>query len=772
MLTHRWSMQTSLVFVVLSMGILGMVLAMFTGATYRDLAMENQRTAFSQLVKIKAEDKLNEAQKISARLGLSIQSEKKFRDAFNAQDDEEIIMMLNQNFHRYFVSTGQLKLEKLYVLDLDFNTLITSSKGENHFDRDIDLCPALLSEASSRTGASRLKPIGKMCVAPDKVLLSTLVPIGGLVLKGYLQVVIDPVQNFQLMEKELGIPMKISEINGQIVYQSERWPKTKKIEEILISSYEIKDDEGWTLLIVSLAYDIKPLHQKLTNTRLFVLIAAGTVTLLTIIFSLLLLRKTALEPLSQLARQVHLVRENTSHLKNQITIRGNSEISALAADFNAMGHELHRLYGTMEEMALTDDLTGLPNRALFYDRLNQLALMNRRENIPFALFMMDLDRFKTINDTLGHHIGDQLLAQVGTRLERAIREPDTIARLGGDEFAVLLPGILDAADASIVARRILSVMDQTIVAEGHRLSVGISVGIVLCPQHGNDSNDLLQRADVAMYHAKNNRDGYIFYQKELDKHALHNLTLEAELKQVIDSNGLELFYQPKVSLTSNKVVSVEALVRWIHPEQGFIPPDQFIPIAEKTGLIHALTCLVLKKALEQCATWHQEGRMMGVAVNLSALSLRDTGLVRLVEEALSCSGVAAEWLTLELTESAIMADPERALESLQQLNAMGISLSIDDFGTGYSSLAYLKRLPVDELKIDRSFVMEMDKNDEAIVRSTIDLAHNMGLKVIAEGIETKEVMDKLRGWGCDQGQGYFICRPLAVDDLTQWFEGN
>jgi diguanylate cyclase (GGDEF)-like protein len=424
----------------------------------------------------------------------------------------------------------------------------------------------------------------------------------------------------------------------------------------------------------------------------------------------------------------------------------------------------------LKHQATHDHLTGLPNRKLLYDRLRQAIVAGQRENQPVALLLMDLDRFKEINDTLGHHRGDVLLQQVGQRLRGVVWEPDLVARLGGDEFAVLFSKLANSADAHVVAQKILQSLEKPFIIEGLPIVVESSIGIAVYPDHGANADSLIQRADVAMYAAKETGSGCVIYDAKYDRHSPRRLALMGELRQAIDGDQLLLHYQPKIEMRTRRVVGVEALVRWRHPEHGLIPPDQFILPAEGSGLIHPLTRWVLSTALRQCCAWSQAGIQINVAVNLSRRNLQDQQLPDIVAELLSVSGVAPSCLDLEITESAIMADPVRAVETLMRLSKMGLHLSIDDFGTGYSSLASLKRLPVNALKIDKSFVIGMaaDENDMVIVRSTIELAHNLGLKVVAEGVEDQSIWDRLSTLGCDEAQGYYLCRPIPAEDLTSW----
>ncbi len=431
--------------------------------------------------------------------------------------------------------------------------------------------------------------------------------------------------------------------------------------------------------------------------------------------------------------------------------------------------ERKRAEETIRHLAYYDPLTDFPNRTLLHDRLQQAIVNAQRDHRQIALLLMDLDRFKEINDTLGHRRGDILLKNVGLRIQGVLRASDTIARLGGDEFAVLLPSV-DLKEPILAARKITKILEFPFDIEGLPIDVEASIGIVLYPDHGSDADSLIQRADVAMYAAKQSGSGYTVYTADQDQHSPRRLTLMAELRRAIEEGQLLLHYQPKIDLTTGGVNGVEVLGRWIHQELGVIPPDQFIPLAERTGLIKPLTGWVLDQALRQCRVWSQAGIEISVAVNLSVRNLLNPQLPDQVAELLQHHGILPGCLELEITESGIMADPERAREIVTRLNKMGVQLSIDDFGTGYSSLGYLKRLPVHWIKIDKSFVIHMvaNESDAVIVQSTIDLAHNLGLKVVAEGVESQAVYDQLMDRGCDAVQGYHISPPLPAEELIRW----
>jgi diguanylate cyclase (GGDEF)-like protein/PAS domain S-box-containing protein len=431
--------------------------------------------------------------------------------------------------------------------------------------------------------------------------------------------------------------------------------------------------------------------------------------------------------------------------------------------------ELKRAEDRLRHLALHDSLTNLPNRTLLHERIAAAFGPGSDPPRPLALLLLDLDHFKEINDAFGHHRGDALLRAAADRLLGVVRPGDTVARLGGDEFAVLLPGA-DKAEAGRVSAAIRATLDAPLTIDGQQLRVGASVGIALAPDHGTDGTTLLRRADMAMYAAKRGQFGHAFYALAHDLHSTESLASIAELREAIERGALVLHYQPQVDMASGDVCGAEALVRWPHPVHGLIPPDQFIPLAEQTGLIVKLTDWVLAEAIRQCREWQRVGRRLDVSVNLSMWNLHDPALPDRVAELLRANSLSPEWLRLELTESALMADTERAMDVLARLSALGLRLAVDDFGKGYSSLTYLKRLPVDELKIDKSFVREMaaDSTDAAIVAATVAMGHALGLRVVAEGIEDQATWDMLIGMGCDVAQGYHIARPLAADALVRW----
>jgi diguanylate cyclase (GGDEF)-like protein len=424
--------------------------------------------------------------------------------------------------------------------------------------------------------------------------------------------------------------------------------------------------------------------------------------------------------------------------------------------------------------ATHDALTRLPNRTLFHDRLQQAILNVGRTGAAVAVMLMDLDRFKEINDALGHQTGDLVLQEMSRRLIHVVREGDTIARLGGDEFALVVNSLDDVGAVQIVANRIIRAFDEPFMINGMALHIGTSLGIAIHPEQGHSPDVLIQRADVAMYVAKTNKTGFEYYSPESDYHSPARLALVDELRSAIEQKELTLHYQPKINFATGEVIGVEALARWNHPRRGSISPVEFIELAEQSGLINPLTFHVLDRALEQMKDWLSKDIDLAISVNLSLQSLLDLQLPSIVEDMLKKWEVPPAHLMLEITESCMMSDPTRTMAILNKLNDMGVRLSIDDFGTGYSSLSYLKRLPVTELKIDKSFVMEMlsDDSNAVIVRSTIDLGRNLGLAVVAEGVASDAIYATLTELGCNIAQGFHISRPLPAHEIEAWLKSS
>lgn len=419
---------------------------------------------------------------------------------------------------------------------------------------------------------------------------------------------------------------------------------------------------------------------------------------------------------------------------------------------------------------LFDPLTSLPNRNLFFDRVDRALSVSRRDGREIAILMLDLNRFRDINNVLSHKAGDQLLRDVTDRLRGAVRTSDTLSRLGADEFAVLMPTGASAAGAMGMADRLLNSLMAPYTILGQKIAVGASVGIAISPKHGMDSSTLLRHAETACHDAKRDSSGYAMFAGDDPTESLRQLSLASDLRNAVADNELVLFYQPKISFDGDHVCGVEALSRWRHPEHGLVPPDRFIPLAEQTGVIEPLTTWLLNEALRQHSAWSSQNLDLPVSVNLSPVTLHDEQFPDQVADLLTRWKVPAADLILEITESAIMSDVVRATQTVSRLNDMGVCISIDDFGTGYTSFSYIRKLAIREIKVDKSFVLNMrTANDDAvIVRTMIEMGKSLGLNVVAEGVEDEETWDVLRSLGCHSCQGYYISKPLDAQTLGSW----
>ncbi|QDQ27095.1 EAL domain-containing protein [Chitinimonas arctica] len=475
------------------------------------------------------------------------------------------------------------------------------------------------------------------------------------------------------------------------------------------------------------------------------------------------------DPLRALSRVAERIQQGD--YQQQIDRKNSSEIGRLAGSLAHMQAAIGERENRISKLAYEDPLTGLPNRVRFNQLLAEAIEAAARQGSALTVLLVNLDRFQQINDTLGHPMGDRVLAEVGSRLRSSVRQEDSVARLSGDDFALLLPGVR-VADAPATLERIHRMFDRRFVLENRPLDLRAGMGAAGFPDHADNAIDLIRSADLAMYRAKRTGERHIIYDPGMQTFREEHLSLLGDLQQAVEHNQLTLYYQPKVNLATGRADEAEALVRWIHPDKGFIPPGEFVPFAEQTGYIREVTRWVLAHAIATAGAWALAGRPVKLSVNLATRDLLDRDLPSLVAELLEQASLSPDYLCLEITESGLMADPAKALAVLQQLRAMGLSIAIDDYGTGYSSLAYIRRLPVTELKIDRAFMIELVHNDSdrQIVRSTVELGHRLGLKVVAEGVEDHATVALLRAMGCDQVQGYVFAKPMPAEDFIRWRE--
>jgi len=771
-LLNRISMRVSLVAIILAMAALGLVLAVITGRIYRDHALNSERTALAtQLASVSKT--VRERMRLEAIILAEVLRARYPNSATaSAQKHDGLEKALTQISRYYDALDPRPSSFEFGVYDSQGVPVARFSPENSTIAPDDgwrQACHAIRTRLRHQGGGGAPLTSDGYCLVGERVYHVVFVSIDESA-NNVFGIVSDAVHDLAIIENTLGIPIRLSLSSGTRVYESPDWP-TGSIEPSFLSASFPLEISGVGGLVIEAARDQSVLSERLDQTRYAVFFVAAAITLLVVLIALAFIEKVAIAPLRSLLDQLRQMQRDESQLGKRVSVYGNAEARELADSFNTMTARLGRLYENLDRMAFTDSLTQLPNRSLMQDQLEQAVAAARTDGSTFALFMMDLDRFKEINDTLGHPIGDVLLQQVAIRLRSKLRETDFIARMGGDEFAVLMPNVTPK-QADMAARMLLQSLRAPFVIESHQLDVHTGIGIALYPDNGVDAQTLIQRADVAMYAAKKGSAGHMFYDPQMDRHHPALLTLMGELRLAVEQEQFILHYQPKIGLKSNRVVGVEALVRWRHPSGKLIMPDTFIPILEQTGLIRSLTGWVTHEALRMARELRQRGFALPIAVNISTRDLLNSGLSEDLAEQIAAHQASAQWLELEITESAVMADVGGAMQLLTQLAGMGFRLVIDDFGTGYSSLAYLKRLPVRTVKIDKSFVIGMakDENDAAIVYTSIDLAHNLGLQVVAEGVDQEPTLARLRAHGCDAAQGIYLSRPLPAEDLIEWLE--
>jgi len=770
-------MRVSLVAVIFAMAALGLVLAVVTGRIYRDhslnsekLELANQLTAASRstqqrtvgetilIARLLREQYPDIGKGIGPKKGELQASLRQFSRLYDGLGPNPVVIELGV-YDREGVPVARYQAEQLDVAE------------SNNWREQ---CKSIWSRLTPKTPEPNFSTSSGRCIVGDRVYDVVFVAMDDSAAT-VLGMASDAVLNLMTMERGMATPIRISMagesvMGDSVIYESPNWPSRGREASFLFAS-QFVEILGAGGLVVEAARDYSTLSERLDQTRYAVFFAAAAISLLVVLIALAFVEKVAISPLRSIIHQMRQTQRDESQLGKLVTVSGNAEIQELAGSFNNMTARLERLYENIDRVAFTDSLTQLPSRGLMLDRLEQAVVQARTDSRTLAFFMMDLDRFKEINDTLGHRVGDLLLQQVAIRLRSKLRESDFIARMGGDEFAVLMPNVTPK-QADMAARMLLQSLRAPFVIESQQLDIHTGIGIVLYPDHGVDAQTLIQRADVAMYAAKQGGTGYMFYDPQMDRHHPALLTLLGELRQAVEQEQFVLYYQPKIGLKSNRVIGVEALVRWRHPSGKLIMPDTFISILEQTGMIRSLTGWVTNEALRMARELRHRGIDLPIAVNISTRDLLNSGLSEDLIEQLAAHQASAQSLELEITESAVMSDVNGAMQLLTQLAGMGLRLVIDDFGTGYSSLAYLKRLPVHAVKIDKSFVIGMakDENDAAIVYTSIDLAHNLGLQVIAEGVDQESTLARLRSHGCDAAQGIFLSRPLPAEDLIEWLE--
>lgn len=778
---NRLSVRVSLVIGMTVMAMLAVFLVWMSGGVYRAFIIESQRDALNEQLRGRLNDLRRDLNAESRQLVMLARATPGLTAAVENRKAGLAARQLDILFGRSGSALPGIKLAGLQVFDGDLNELAASTPGVSgsmfnqsscHAVRDLIVKRKLAERRTISSTLDARSVTSGICVADKNIYHLLIEALGDRATAGYLLVTTDVMPKLFGPGNIFAMPVRLSLSDGTVLYRSPRWFHDAGSDNDLVAEQPLGVfAPARTAPVIAVSRDIRPLKASLADTARQITAVAAVIALLAMLMLWYALRRVAVQPLQKLIAHLRRVRSDKNHLGELVVADGNAEVAELGAGFNELTARLKDLYENVENIAFTDSLTRLPNRALFYERLREAIENAKQDYKPFAVFIMDLDRFKDINDTLGHQAGDELLREVALRLRGKLRDTDTLARMGGDEFGILLPAV-NEKHAAMAARMLLQALRMPFQAAGQSLDVGASFGIALYPDHGVDANLLIQRADVAMYAAKDSNSGHAFYDGKQDHHSPTRLTMLGELRHAVEQEQFVLYFQPKVNLKTFQVTGVEALVRWNHPRENLVLPDTFIPLMEQTGLIRSLTPWVLTESLKQGQSLQDQGLPISISMNLSVRDLQDPYLADAVEEQLAALQISPRWLELEITESAVMTDPDRAFEILTRLSSMGLRIAIDDFGTGYSSLSYLKKLPVSTIKIDKSFVLGMtrNENDAAIVRTSIDLGHNLGLEVVAEGVETEDVLKRLSELGCDTAQGHYISRPLSAAEFTDWLK--
>ena len=758
----RVNMLTGLVMSIVLLGLISASMTLVTTGVYRDLTFDFQREYMTQLLSMQAVDILDEQAADAARLGLRIQAMESFRQAFTHGDAGQLQTELEDQFRQGIVTANVIRVVELYAFDLALTLKAAASRGQAVPHTGEIICPELVASARNRTGTGRLKPLDGICNYSGRPYQAVIVPAGGLQPDGYLMLVSDPLPVLSSIDALLHMPVLLETPAGMSLYRSAGWQEAIA-SNALISDYIITTGDAQPVLRITAARNVNSLVAKLDRTNTWLLAIVAVVILLVVLTALWFVRNSVFKPLRELSFQLREGRLDRASRPAQTDEPG------IPVSFHALGE----LYETLRDMAIRDPLTRTYNRALFEDRLKQVIAEHRRNPTTVAILLIDMVRFKYVNDLLGHHTGDLLLKQVVERISSALRESDTLARLGGDEFTVILPDT-DGEQALQVAGKIINVMESDFAIERHKLSASVSIGIAMMPDHGDNVETLLRHADYAMYSAKRKQPGCAIYdpQSTAEINAAR-MTLDGMLNENIEHNDLFLAYQPVMDFKTGKISYLEALVRWRQADGKVILPDTFIRVAEQSGLIRQLSEWIIETACSELAVLKRSHPGLRVGINLSMHNLHDRDLSEQIGKSLASYRLSPESLLLEITETGVMLDPDQVIETLDELSGMGLMLSVDDFGTGHSSLAYLKRLPVHTLKVDKSFVTDMDTDEDnaSIVLATIDLAHSLGLSVTAEGVETRRVYEMLWEMGCDCYQGYYVSAPLDMAAIADWL-GN
>jgi len=757
------NLLSGLVLTIILLGVVSAAAVYVNARTYRDLAFDLQRQYMTRLIAARSDDLLAEQVHQAQHAGQALLEQDAFRAAYALRDADELATVLAGFLRHDTAAAPALAVSGVYLFDADAVLLAAAASPDTAAAaEDGVVCPGLVAGARLQGAEQRPLPLHELCAHHGAPYLGTLVELGERSAPDYLQIVIDPLPALVQIGTRLDMPVQLRRMDDSSVYVTPGWEAAAAAGGVL-SDFVLTADDARPLLRITAWRDADALvlHLDRTNQRLLLVVALIIVA--AVAFALLMVKYSVFKPLRDLSYRLRISRG-----------RDSAAAASTERDPPVSFHALGELYATLHDMAIRDPLTGTYNRALLEDRLKQVIAEHRRSPCIAAILLVDLVRFKYVNDVMGHHTGDLLLKQVVERIGQVLRESDTLARLGGDEFVIVLPDT-DAEQATQVAQKITQSMQREFEVEGNKLAAAVSIGIALMPEHGADVETLLRNADYAMYSIKNDKSGYAVYDPErADATNAARMTLGGVLNEDFGRNDLFLVYQPVMEFGNGRVSYLEALVRWRQPDGRVLMPESFIGVAEQSGLIRQLSEWVIDNVCRELALLQENNPGLRAGINLSMHNLHDFNLMEQISASLQRHRLQPESLLLEITETGVMLDPDQVAETLEQLAAMGLKLSIDDFGTGHSSLVYLKRLPVHTLKVDKSFVVDMDSDEDnaSIVRATIDLAHSLGLTVTAEGVETGVVHDQLQAMGCDFYQGYYVGRPTELPGIGRWLLGN
>ncbi|MGB5606178.1 MAG: EAL domain-containing protein [Gammaproteobacteria bacterium] len=760
------NLLTGLVFAIVLLGVISAVAVFLSAQNYRRLAIDFQRGHMTQQVSEQAANILADELRAARRLALLVQSQERFNQALASSAADSIAAVLRDQFAQQLVTSEIVNAVGLYAFDPEYNLLGGAARLDSVIDSGVVLCPGFTGRGQQRVGPEQHLPLSGICLHAGRPLFAAMIPMDGLSPTGFLQVIADPVFKLGKIDSQLDMRIRISRMDGVVLYTSPAGPVVDP-DTVIKTEYVLHTGDDQPALLITATRAADKLVTRLDSSNKRLLPVVGLTILATMALALLLVKYSVFQPLRKLSRQL---REEWSGSRDRVAGHAPADSEDEPVSFHALGE----LYESLHDKAIRDPLTGIYNRALLEDRLKQIIAEHRRSPGTAAILLVDMVRFKYVNDLLGHYAGDQVLKEVVERIGAVLRESDTLARLGGDEFVVILPDT-DDDQAIQVAQKIIQSMNPDFVVEGHTLSAAVSIGIAMLPEHGEDVETLLRHADYAMYSMKSRRDGYAFYDPmTTDEANVARMALHGMLNEDIERNDLFLVYHPVMDFATGRVAYLEALVRWRQADGRILMPDTFIRVAEQSGLIRQLSGWVIDTACRELAELQQTSPGLRTGVNLSMHNLHDLGLTDKIRGALERNHLQPRSLLLEITETGFMLDPDQVIVILDQLAALGLQLSIDDFGTGHSSLVYLKRLPVNTLKVDKSFVADMDTDDDnaSIVRATIDLAHSLGLTVTAEGVESRPVLDLLTAMGCDYYQGFYVAEPMDKAAVTAWLSGN